>query len=153
MARARLIESGFDQLLNVGARRLSALGKTLVDKGRANAPVRRGHRSFDTSPGPLGGTLRGSISYAVSVEGRIVDAPTDANGAQTPSWVQGELEGGREKVELLVFTNTAGTVNPLSGDAHDYGLHVHEGTSRMPGRPFLTEALQETDLNGLGGRE
>jgi hypothetical protein len=149
--RTRLIESGFVELERVGARRMSGLGKSLVRKGAANAPVRRGYRSYDESLGPLGGTLRGSISYAVAVDGRIVDGPTDGNGAGTPGWIGEELEGRRDTVELVVFTNTGETVNPLSGDAHDYGLWVHEGTSRMPGRPFLLEALQETDLSNMGG--
>lgn len=153
MARTRIIESGFVELERVGARRLSGLGKSLVRRGREKAPVRRGYRSFDDSPGPLGGTLRGSITYAVAIEGQIVDAPTDANGAGAPGWLSEELSAERDKIELLVYTNTGQSVNPLSGTQHDYGLWVHEGTTRMPGRPFLLEALQETDLDGLGGGE
>lgn len=151
MPRTRIIESGFVELANVGARRLSGLGKSLVRRAQGHAPVRRGYRSYDDSPGPLGGTLRGSISYAVAKEGQIVDGPTDGNGAGTPGWISEELSGARDTVELVVFTNTGETVNPLSGTAHDYGLWVHEGTSRMPGRPFLLEALQETDLSDMGG--
>ena len=148
--RTRIVEGGFKELENVGARRLAGLGKSLVRRGRGYAPVRRGYRSFDESPGPIGGTLRGAITYAVAIEGRIVDAPTDANGANAPGWLSEELRGGRDIVELLVYTNTAESVNLVSGTKHDYGLWVHEGTTRMPGRPFLLEALQETDLDGFG---
>ena len=125
---------------------MSDLGRLLVERGRANAPVRRGYRSYDTSPGPIGGTLRGSITHAVALEGELLEAPADANGAGAPSWLSEELKGGRDQLELIVYTNTAASVNPISGTAHDYGLFVHEGTTRMRARPFLTEAVQETDL-------
>jgi hypothetical protein len=149
--KARILEDGWLELKEVGARRLSGLGKGLTNRARQNAPVRRGYRSFDSSPGPLGGTLRAAITYAVAIDGKIVDSPGDLNGAQAPGWLPSEFKGGRDRCELIVYTNTAATVNPLSGTAHDYGLHVHEGTTRMAGRPFLLEALQETDLKDFGG--
>lgn len=146
MARTRIIEQGFDELQRRYAERMGDLGRRLVALGRSKAPVRRGYRSYDTSPGPLGGTLRDSITHAVALEGQIIESPPDTNGAGAPSWLGEEFHGGRDQLELIVYTNTAQSVNPLTGTAHDYGLFVHEGTSRMPARPFLTEALAEVDL-------
>jgi hypothetical protein len=44
-----------------------------------------------------------------------------------------------------------GHVNPLTGREVDYARHVHDGTSRMPGRPFLLQAVLAERLNT--GRE
>ena len=42
-------------------------------------------------------------------------------------------------------------VNPLTGREVDYARHVHDGTSRMPARPFLLQAVLAERLNT--GRE
>lgn len=44
-----------------------------------------------------------------------------------------------------------GHVNPLTGREVDYARHVHDGTSRNPGRPFLLQAVLAERLNT--GRE
>jgi len=44
-----------------------------------------------------------------------------------------------------------GHVNPLTGREVDYARHVHDGTSRMPARPFLLQAVMAERLNT--GRE
>ena len=33
-------------------------------------------------------------------------------------------------------------INPKTGRPVDYAVYVHEGTSRMPARPFLTQAVR-----------
>jgi HK97 gp10 family phage protein len=38
-------------------------------------------------------------------------------------------------------------VNALTGKVVDYARHVHDGTSRMPARPFLAQALLSEKLN------
>lgn len=49
-----------------------------------------------------------------------------------------------------------GTMTAEIGPTVDYAIYVHEGTSRMPGRPFLTDAFDrrvpgfETALGQLG---
>ena len=35
-----------------------------------------------------------------------------------------------------------GTMSAEIGPTVEYGIYVHEGTSRMPGRPFLTDAYE-----------
>ena len=44
-----------------------------------------------------------------------------------------------------------GRVNPLTGREVDYARHVHDGTSRMPGRPFILQAVLAERMNT--GRE
>ena len=44
-----------------------------------------------------------------------------------------------------------GHVNPLTGREVDYARHVHDGTSRMPARPFILQAVLAERLNT--GRE
>ena len=34
-----------------------------------------------------------------------------------------------------------GYINPRTGHPVDYARHVHDGTSRMPTRPFLLQAV------------
>lgn len=145
----RISEPAFDRFKRKLANdRFGILGRQVAEAARRNAPVRRGHRSFDTSPGPLGGTLRDGITYLVAVEGEVVYAPASPNGPtlEVTADARAAIEGGRDKVEVVIGTTTSETVNPLNGDARDYGYWVHEGTSRMPGRPFLVEGLNETDV-------
>jgi len=40
-----------------------------------------------------------------------------------------------------------GIISPLTGRLVDYAKHVHDGTSRMPARPFLPQALLRERLN------
>lgn len=128
--------------------RFGMAGRKITEAARGNAPVRRGHRSYDVSSGPTGGTLRDGITYLVAVEGDVVYAPSSPNGTtlEETADARGAITGGRDTVEVVIGTTTAQTVNPISGAARDYGYWVHEGTARMPGRPFLTEALNEVDV-------
>ena len=40
-----------------------------------------------------------------------------------------------------------GFIDPLTGKPVDYAKYVHDGTSRIPARPFLTQALMSEKLN------
>ena len=51
------------------------------------------------------------------------------------------LEKRGEHLVALVAGGT-GYINPETGKEVDYAVHVHQGTSRMPARPFLTQAIQ-----------
>lgn len=116
-ARRRLVDALGYGLLNFGF--------AVETASKRNAPVRGGHRSF-APEGPVGGTLRRSVHTAAYVDGqRISPRAADENGAPLPAYVPGE--------GAVVFVGTN------SG----YGLWVHNGTSRMPGRPFLDEGLAE----------
>ena len=55
------------------------------------------------------------------------------------------LEKKGEHLVALV-AGGPGFINPETGREVDYAVHVHEGTSRMPGRPFLTQAIQKEKL-------
>ena len=145
----RINERAFDSFKQrLALDRFGMAGRKITEAARGNAPVRRGHRSFDSSPGPTGGTLRDGITYLVAVEGEVVYAPSSPNGTslEETADARGAIVGGRDIVEVVIGTTTSQTVNPISGDARDYGYWVHEGTSRMAARPFLVEALNETDV-------
>ncbi len=44
--------------------------------------------------------------------------------------------------------NDGATIKGLVGNSQqEYNLHVHEGTSRMPGRPFLSDAVRQQQKN------
>jgi len=93
---------------------------------KRNAPVRGGHRSF-APDGPVGGNLRRSIHTAVYLRGQRIAGGTDDNGNRVPDY-----EASVAPVVLVVGTNS------------DYGLFVHNGTTRMAARPFIAEGLMET---------
>lgn len=38
-------------------------------------------------------------------------------------------------------------INSLTGKPVDYAKYIHDGTSRIPSRPFLTQALESEKLN------
>lgn len=125
-ARGQLVEAIGYGLLNYG--------HAVETRGKANAPVRGGNRSF-APDGPVGGTLRRSIHTVAYAGGRRIGdgtavSPTsgvDENGTGTPSDY-----GPRNEVAVFVGTNSG------------YGLWVHEGTAVMAARPFLTEAWLAT---------
>jgi len=53
-------------------------------------------------------------------------------------------KGGGHLVALVA--GGSGFINSRTGREVDYAVHVHEGTSRMPARPFLTQAIQKEKL-------
>jgi len=55
------------------------------------------------------------------------------------------LEKRGEHLVALV-AGGPGFINPETGREVDYAVYVHEGTSRMPARPFLTQAIQREKL-------
>lgn len=73
---------------------------------------------------PIGGTLRRSQHSVAYLDGvKIGGATVDENGANVPSWVP------------------AGGIAAVVGTNVDYAVYVHDGTVRMPARPFLAEAM------------
>ena len=42
---------------------------------------------------------------------------------------------------IALVAGGAGYINPRTGRSVDYARHVHDGTSRMPARPFLLQAV------------
>lgn len=55
------------------------------------------------------------------------------------------LEKRGEHLVALVAGGAA-FINPETGREVDYAVYVHEGTSRMLARPFLTQAIQREKL-------
>lgn len=48
--------------------------------------------------------------------------------------------------EAALVAGGMGYVNPKTGRPVDYAEHVHDGTSRMPARPFLLQAVIQERL-------
>lgn len=104
----------------------------LEGAAKDNAPVRGGRRSF-APDGPVGGTLLRSIHSVVYLDGRrLTGDAQDENKQALPDYVAGR--------------GVAGFV----GSNSQYGGFVHNGTVKMPARPFLTEALAETQGDAPG---
>jgi hypothetical protein len=131
----RINPLGWDRFLDATGRRFSRVGVALQAAAAAKAPVRRGHRSFDTSPGPLGGTLRDSIAYAVILDGTVLEAPSSPGG--------GVLQGLEEHAVRDAIVVVCGTTTAQAVGGDGYGLWVNSGTSKMEPRPFMEEAFDE----------
>lgn len=118
-------QRGYSRLREALAFGAANLGLAIETRAKANAPVRGGHRSFAPG-GPVGGTLRRSIHSAAFLDGRQMAGPReDENGRQVPNYAT-------DGIAAVVGTNT------------NYGEYVHNGTSRMAARPFISEALMDT---------
>lgn len=52
----------------------------------------------------------------------------------------------RGQFSSALIAGGARYVNPLTGKSVDYARHVHDGTSRMPSRPFLFQAVIQERL-------
>ena len=48
--------------------------------------------------------------------------------------------------EAALVAGGLGYINPRTGRPVDYARHVHDGTSRMPARPFLLQAVIQERL-------
>jgi hypothetical protein len=47
---------------------------------------------------------------------------------------------------MALIAGGASYINPRTGLPVDYARHVHDGTSRMPPRPFLLQAMIQERL-------
>ena len=57
--------------------------------------------------------------------------------------IRWELRG---PYEAALVAGGMGYINPRTGRPMDYARHVHDGTSRMPARPFLLQAVIQERL-------
>lgn len=83
--------------------------------------------------------------------GGNVEAALDAMGTAAVGMIVRQMQGGYGKpirqtgnlmrdVQYEVDTNVARVGNTL-----DYSIFVHDGTSRMPGRPYISDGLLGKD--------
>ena len=82
---------------------------------------------YDIKPAVDTGRLRASISFIT---------PTDKGGSGQPK--PANAQAGDE------LTGTAEENSVVVGSNVEYAEHVHNGTSRMAGRPFLREGIDKT---------
>lgn len=151
MAKTRINEAGWRRFTDTVARRSVQVGEQLAASMRSKAPVRRGHRSFDTTPGPLGGTLRDSITYAVIRDGQVVEHPASPGGQQLDQQVIADAAAATSQGVVIVAGTASGQA---TGRGDGYGLWVNSGTSRMAPRPFAEEAFDEVSADApriIGG--
>lgn len=103
-------------------RALYAIGVKAVE-GSVNAISGR----YDIDPAVDTGRLRASISFIT---------PTDKGGSGQPkpknAQAGDELTGTAEQKTVVVGSNV------------EYAEKVHNGDSKMPGRPFITEGISKT---------
>jgi murein DD-endopeptidase MepM/ murein hydrolase activator NlpD len=106
-------------------------GLAVEAASKRNTPVRGGHRSF-APDGPVGGNLRRSEHTVTYLDGqRIAGNDADENGQSVPAYPAGD------GIVTVVGTNCG------------YGLFVHDGTVKMPARPFIAEGLAEERPNAV----
>ncbi len=94
-------------------------------------------------PGALGelpGRIGDAAEAALELDGVVATAralcPVET-GALSGS-IRVEMTGA---LEASLVAGGVGYTNPKTGRAVDYALAVHDGTSRVPARPFLAQAL------------
>lgn len=116
-----------------GAVQLASMGLTPVHGDPAQGGP---FATFAPGAKPIGGTLRRSYYTATFLDGVQVAGPPVAN-----------LPDNLPRTGIVTIVGTSA----------GYGYWVHEGTSRMPGRPFLSTGLLQTRdeapaLIGAGAR-
>ena len=57
--------------------------------------------------------------------------------------IRAEMRGPHK---MALVAGGGGHINPRTGRPVDYARHVHDGTSRMPPRPFLLQAVIQERL-------
>ena len=111
-----------DALVDATERALYAIGVKAVE-GSVDAISGK----YDIDPAVDTGRLRASISFITPTEKGGSGQPKPAN-AQAGD----ELSGTAEKNSVVVGSNVS------------YAEYVHNGTSKMAGRPFLREGIDKT---------
>ena len=111
-----------EELSEATERALYAIGVKAVE-GSVDAISGR----YDIDPAVDTGRLRASISFITPTEKGDSGQPKPAN-AQAGD----ELSGGSEKNTVVVGSNV------------EYAEKVHNGDSKMAGRPFITEGINKT---------
>lgn len=92
---------------------ITLIGRKIKEDAEENCPV--GTPTTTGIPGYVGGTLKSTIRFLRTVVAGMTRAISIT-------------VGGYRK-------------NPNTGRICDYAKHVHDGTSRMPSRPFLLNAM------------
>lgn len=112
----------FDALEEAKERALYAIGVKAVE-GSVDAISGR----YDIAPAVDTGRLRASISFIT---------PTDKGGSGQPK--PANAQAGDE------LTGTAEQNTVVVGSNVEYAEKVHNGDSKMAGRPFITEGISKT---------
>jgi len=107
-------------------------GLAIEGASKALTPVHgdpaQGGRFSTFAPGakPIGGTLRRSQTTTTYLDGERIAGPS--------------IDENRKPVAQR---ETSHDIQTVVGTNVDYAVYVHDGTSRMPARPFLAEGFLE----------
>jgi hypothetical protein len=129
MTTVRGISEAVAKLQEIGAEGERIASREIV---AAALDIHGEARRFATDTGAVDtGRLRNSITVAPA-PGPLSTASDQATGGEKGS-------GGGTEAPLMVED---GMLNALIGTNVDYALSVHYGTTRTPGRPFLTTPFE-----------
>ena len=87
-------------------------------------------------PQKIEGAAQATLQMPFMVAAAKAFCPVDT-GALMAS-VRAEMRGD---LSAALVAGGGGFINPRTGRPVDYARHVHDGTSRMPARPFLLQAI------------
>jgi hypothetical protein len=87
-------------------------------------------------PGRIEEAAQATLGMPFMVAAAKAFCPVDT-GALMAS-VRAEMRGD---LSAALVAGGGGHVNPRTGRPVDYARHVHDGTSRVPARPFLLQAV------------
>ena len=72
-----------------------------------------------------------------------MEAAAKADTGALMGSIRAEMRGPHT---MALVAGGGGHINPRTGRPVDYARHVHDGTSRMPPRPFLLQAVIQERL-------
>ena len=103
------------------------------------------HSEFAVELDLLNSAIRGSVDQALMLESMVsmamVFCPVETGA------LQGSIRTERRgDYSAALVAGGADYINPKTGRSVDYAVYIHEGTSRMPPRPFLLQAVQHEKL-------
>jgi HK97 gp10 family phage protein len=103
------------------------------------------HKEFAVELDLLNRAIRDSVDEALVLESMVqmakVFCPVDTGALQDS--IRAERRGD---YSAALVAGGVDYINPRTGKSVDYAVYVHEGTSRMPARPFLTQAVEREKL-------
>jgi len=87
-------------------------------------------------PHKIEGAAQATLGMPFMVAAAKAFCPVDTGSLMAS--VRAEMRGD---LSAALVAGGGGYVNPRTGRPVDYARHVHDGTSRLPARPFLLQAV------------
>ena len=87
-------------------------------------------------PQKIEGVAQATLQMPFMVAAAKAFCPVDTSALM--SSIRAEMRGD---LSAALVAGGGGYINPRTGRPVDYARHVHDGTSHMPARPFLLQAV------------